>query len=460
MVRVFISYSHDSPEHSQRVRELADSLRRHGIDAELDQYQVRPKHGWPRWCENQLRPENNDFILVVCSAEYLRRSETDEPATTGSGVYAEASLIRSEIYFTRSLDRFIPILLAGGNVADIPGRLRESTHHRLTTFDLADAAFEALYRDLTGQPKVRKPALGAAVQLSEDRSLAVGSPLSRRPIRTMFQGQLEVVQITDLDDQRLDLQGALPIYDRLPDDERYEHDELIELTRRHLREEFGPAWKNYVLVARCAERIVGLLLCYDDVASNYCFVSCIAAEKPIVGAINVENVCGELVKALREVHARHGEPGREFRMLAEVDHPAFAANADERALRLSRLRLFGAVASLEGIDLRCFDFTFLQPRMNLAEVDCDRPLMLIYAGKPLPTPWSRDDVIRVLTWVYTGLYDGTYEDPDDAATFAAHARSLLDRVSRALPDTVGLLRIRDIVARCRAAERRPVPEEG
>jgi len=48
--KVFISYSHDSPEHSERVLELARSLRGNGIDVELDQRldtlpdsQIRPR---------------------------------------------------------------------------------------------------------------------------------------------------------------------------------------------------------------------------------------------------------------------------------------------------------------------------------------------------------------------------------------------------------------------------------
>jgi hypothetical protein len=44
--RVFISYSHDSPEHKQRVLALSDRLRNDGIEAELDQYQTRPPQGW------------------------------------------------------------------------------------------------------------------------------------------------------------------------------------------------------------------------------------------------------------------------------------------------------------------------------------------------------------------------------------------------------------------------------
>jgi hypothetical protein len=43
--RVFISYSHDSPEHADRVLALADRLRAEGIDCHLDQYETSPPEG-------------------------------------------------------------------------------------------------------------------------------------------------------------------------------------------------------------------------------------------------------------------------------------------------------------------------------------------------------------------------------------------------------------------------------
>jgi len=37
--KVFISYSHDSPEHAERVLQLADRLRPDGVNAVLDRYE-------------------------------------------------------------------------------------------------------------------------------------------------------------------------------------------------------------------------------------------------------------------------------------------------------------------------------------------------------------------------------------------------------------------------------------
>src|ERR1700730_8708091 len=96
-VTIFISYSH-TPEHSQRVFELANALRGQGVDAELDRYHVRPPLGWPRWCEEQLRPEKAAFVLAICTETYRKRVEGKTPADEGRGVFWEGSIINSYLY--------------------------------------------------------------------------------------------------------------------------------------------------------------------------------------------------------------------------------------------------------------------------------------------------------------------------------------------------------------------------
>jgi len=96
-IKVFISYSHDSVEHTKLVLQLANTLRGHGVDVELDQYHVRPPQGWPRWCEEQLEPENADFVLTICTETYLQRIKGKTPADEGRGVFWEGQLIYNYI---------------------------------------------------------------------------------------------------------------------------------------------------------------------------------------------------------------------------------------------------------------------------------------------------------------------------------------------------------------------------
>ncbi len=43
--KVFISYTHDSSEHMDRVLTLADRLRAEGVDCRLDHYETSPPEG-------------------------------------------------------------------------------------------------------------------------------------------------------------------------------------------------------------------------------------------------------------------------------------------------------------------------------------------------------------------------------------------------------------------------------
>jgi hypothetical protein len=179
---VFISYSHDSPAHSQRVLELADALRNQGVDAEVDQYEVRPSQGWPKWCEQQLHPENSKFVLMICTDIYRQRIEDKVPADEGRGVFWEGRIISNYLYNERENKRFIPILLDDATVNSIPQPLPADTRYLLKAFDLNDPGYRALYRELTAQPAVIKPPKGAVVALPPDAKSAV-KPLNPLPVR-------------------------------------------------------------------------------------------------------------------------------------------------------------------------------------------------------------------------------------------------------------------------------------
>jgi hypothetical protein len=107
--KVFISYSHDGPEHEERVLDLADRLREDGIDAEVDLYLQSPPEGWPAWCERQI--ENADFVLMVCTETYHRRVRGEEEPGKGLGVVWEAAIIRQLLYDAGAVStKFVPLL--------------------------------------------------------------------------------------------------------------------------------------------------------------------------------------------------------------------------------------------------------------------------------------------------------------------------------------------------------------
>src|SRR5437660_10464900 len=98
---VFISYSHDSPEHSERVLALSERLRDDGITSHLDQYvNGTPNNGWPRWMMDRI--DEADSVIVVCTETYYKRFRGHEELGKGKGVDWEGAVITQEIYDSRS----------------------------------------------------------------------------------------------------------------------------------------------------------------------------------------------------------------------------------------------------------------------------------------------------------------------------------------------------------------------
>jgi tetratricopeptide (TPR) repeat protein len=155
---VFISYSHESREHEERVLDLANRLRADGIDAEIDQYVSGgfPPLGWPRWMEERII--RSDFTLLVCTEVYGKRIAREAPPGEGRGVIWEADLVYRLLYESDDFRRrAVPVLLHGGRPEHVPAPLR-GDHIALEWRD----GYEALLRRLRGHAAAQKPVLGAS----------------------------------------------------------------------------------------------------------------------------------------------------------------------------------------------------------------------------------------------------------------------------------------------------------
>ena len=71
--RVFISYAQESDEHSAWVLALAHKLAAWGIEPVIDRFCDWPERGWRVWMSERI--DAADWVLVICTAEYLQRFE-------------------------------------------------------------------------------------------------------------------------------------------------------------------------------------------------------------------------------------------------------------------------------------------------------------------------------------------------------------------------------------------------
>lgn len=159
-IQVFISYSHDSETHMDRVVELSNKLREYGIDCMLDQYKISPEEGWPKWCYNQIIQAN--FVIVICSEIYYQRFQGRAPRGSGAGAKWEGFIIAQKLYENEGKNNcFIPVVFTKYELKYIPTLLGGVTHYVLNN----DEEYPALYRCLINQSRIRKPELGAPLIL-------------------------------------------------------------------------------------------------------------------------------------------------------------------------------------------------------------------------------------------------------------------------------------------------------
>jgi tetratricopeptide (TPR) repeat protein len=185
--KVFISYSHDSTKHAQHVLELAERLRKDGIDAQLDQYVAgTPAEGWPRWMLNRL--DWADFVLVTCTETYYRRFRGhEEDRGKGKGADWEANLITLEMYDAKSkTTKFAPVSFASQDEQFIPEALRGHTQYLLNS----EENYAKLYAFLTGQAGVKPGELGSLKTLARNLVEPLGFEVSDRAARQLLLSNL------------------------------------------------------------------------------------------------------------------------------------------------------------------------------------------------------------------------------------------------------------------------------
>ena len=104
MPSVFISYRHENPAHTERVRQLAVRLRDAGVDVIFDGFEeekhlttsLAPTQGWPMW---SIQQANADRVIIIASSGWFRVFNRHEPAPlSGRGAAAEAECIGTRMY--------------------------------------------------------------------------------------------------------------------------------------------------------------------------------------------------------------------------------------------------------------------------------------------------------------------------------------------------------------------------
>jgi hypothetical protein len=197
--RLFISYSHDSPDHKRWVGDLAAKLRQNGIDVILDQWDLGLSDDVPKFMEKSVTEA--DRVLMICTEKYVHK------ANEGSGgVGYEAMIVTGELVQDLGTSKFIPVIRQSTTQPFVPKSVSTRLYVNLSHPETYQEQFEHLLRELHNAPRIPKPPLGPSPFLKGSSTTDAGRELS--PIqsleaivmdaKTAFNAALDAIRRNDM----------------------------------------------------------------------------------------------------------------------------------------------------------------------------------------------------------------------------------------------------------------------
>jgi len=151
---VFVSYTHEDPAHKAWVRTLAADLRGGGVNAILDQWELRLGTDLTLFMESGIR--KSDRVLLVCTPVYARKANEGE-----GGVGYERLVVTGELAKNIATEKFICVLRRGTKNVSIPTFAQTRLYVDFTDDANYRTSLEQLLRDIHNAPSEPKPLLGA-----------------------------------------------------------------------------------------------------------------------------------------------------------------------------------------------------------------------------------------------------------------------------------------------------------
>lgn len=151
--KVFISYSHDSPEHKSWVAELAVRLREEGVDVTFDRWDLKRGGDVPKYMERSVAWA--DRVLMICTETYVRKADEGK-----GGVGYEVMIVTGELVKDLGTDKFIPVIRQSGGGKEVPRFMATRFYINLSDGEKFNEEFEELLRELHDEPALKKPPIG------------------------------------------------------------------------------------------------------------------------------------------------------------------------------------------------------------------------------------------------------------------------------------------------------------
>ncbi|QLA17654.1 SEFIR domain-containing protein [Desulfolutivibrio sulfoxidireducens] len=172
---LFISYSWSSPEHVQKVVELATELCGSGVNVMLDKWALKEGHDTVSFMERMVNDPEIKKVVMICDEQYAKKADG-----RSGGVGTETQIISKEIYDNQQQDKFVAIVFD----TDENGKPYLPLYYKSRIYiDLSDPGkfsenYERLLRWIFDKPFYVKPEIGSMPSfLAEGTHVSLGTTI-------------------------------------------------------------------------------------------------------------------------------------------------------------------------------------------------------------------------------------------------------------------------------------------
>ena len=161
---VFISYARTNAQHIERIVNFANKLRDHGIDAKLDEWDLKVGNDLYHFMEEKIKSEA-EFVLLILNNEFVEKANKRE-----GGVGTEVQLISKEVYDDVKQEKVLPIVWEHDDEGNpyLPRFLESRYYIDLSSEEKMGENYELLLRTLYNKPKNPKAELGEMPKWLDD----------------------------------------------------------------------------------------------------------------------------------------------------------------------------------------------------------------------------------------------------------------------------------------------------
>ncbi len=184
--KLFISYSWTTPEHKQWVLELAKDLRKNGVDAQLDAWDITLGQDPIVFMEQMVIDDTIRKVLMVVDENYAEKANARQ-----GGVGTEARIISKEMYENTGQEKFVALVLEKNDKGEpyLPEYCKTRMYIDFTELENIEEEFKKLLHWIFSIPEHEKPPIGSPPDFlfnrtSDDKSTLPSFMQRVEPIKT------------------------------------------------------------------------------------------------------------------------------------------------------------------------------------------------------------------------------------------------------------------------------------